>query len=139
MLRVGLGLTEAQLYGSQKDVHDAVYGCSPRKMLQTLGTEWGRELIDGDIWVKAMESHLGKLGGTFVIPDIRFENEAKFVREYGVMIHIRGRDDNIDETQHISESGVDIFGQDYIINNNKDLDFYLDEVFGTLLMIEENW
>lgn len=138
MLRVGLSLSEAQLYGSQKDVHDKYYGCTPRKLLQTLGTEWGRETVNGNIWVLAMEKHLEAITGTFIIPDIRFENEAEFVRKHGTMIHVRGYSKNIDESNHVSESGVDIHSKDYIVRNDKDLTFYLDEVFGTLLMIESH-
>ncbi len=139
MLRVGLGLNESQLYGDTKYTHDERYGCTPRRMLQTLGTEWGRELIDGDIWLKAMEAYLAKIGGTFIIPDIRFENEAEFVRKNGTLIHIRGRLEGIDESAHVSEAGIKSTDRDYHIVNDKGLDIYLNEVFGTLLMIESHW
>lgn len=139
MLHTAFDLDNAHLYGSLKDVVDDRLGCTPRHMMQTLGTEWGRKCINNDIWVIAMQTHLEKLGGTFIIPDIRFENEADFIRKHGTMIHIRGRDDNIDETEHVSESGVNVGSLDYIITNDKDLGFYLDEVFGTLLMIEGHW
>ena len=138
MLKVGLGLSDAQLYGSEKDVIDINYGCSPRGMLQTLGTEWGRELTNGDIWVTAMENHLNKIGGgTFVIPDIRFENEAAFVRKHGRMIHIEGRT-TLDDT-HISERGVDYGHYDFVITNDQSLEEYLSYVFGTLVLIEGDW
>ena len=139
MLSAGLGLTETQLYGDLKDVIDERYGCTPRKMLQTLGTEWGRDLVHTDIWLLAMGNHLEQLGGTFIIPDIRFENEAKFVRENGVLIHIHGRLDGIKESDHSSEAGVTVSDSDHMILNDKDLAFYLDEVIGTLLMIESHW
>ena len=45
MLRVGLGLNAAQLYGNDKEGVDHRYECSPRHIMQTLGTEWGRQLI----------------------------------------------------------------------------------------------
>jgi len=136
MIRAGFGLTDAQLYGTKKDIVDQFYGCSPRHMMQTLGTEYGRHQINQNIWVLAMQHHLEQLGGTFIIPDIRFENEAKFVREHGVLIHIVGRDNNIKESGHISEAGIETHANDYHIMNDKDLPFFLDEVIGTLLMIE---
>ena len=52
-----------------------------RKLLQWLGTEWGRE-IDKDVWVKILkrkiEAHEGlNLGDElFVVADCRFENEV---------------------------------------------------------------
>lgn len=58
-----------------------------RKLLQWLGTEWGRE-YDADIWIKILKSRMGahfKYLSTigyepgqvlFIIGDARFENEA---------------------------------------------------------------
>lgn len=31
---------------------------SPRQMMQTLGTEWGRDLIDSDLWIKVARREL---------------------------------------------------------------------------------
>lgn len=136
MLRVGFDMTDGQLYGHHKEEIDMRYGRSPRDMMQTLGTEWGRELVDGDIWVKAMEAHLNKLGGTFVIPDVRFENEADFIRKHGRLIHVRGRDRGIDDT-HASEAGVVGRLPDITIHNKEDIQCYLDHVFEVLLYIEK--
>ena len=63
-------------------------GVSPRKMLQTLGTEWGREMVSPDIWIKNLDGRLsaidrrtGLLG--LVIPDVRFQNEVDYIHELG--------------------------------------------------------
>lgn len=117
MLKTGLGLTDDQLYGDQKEKIDPRYGWSPRHMMQTIGTEWGRNLIDPDIWVKAMEHHIQ---APTIIPDIRFENEATFIREHGLLIHIMGREDNID-SGHVSENGVEMNVSDIIIVNDGSL------------------
>jgi len=117
MLGVGLGLTKEQLYGDQKEAPDSRYGCSPRHMMQTIGTEWGRNLIDPDIWVKAMEHHIHV---HTIIPDVRFENEAAFIRDRGMLIHIVGRDQDIG-SNHTSEAGVEITSDDTIIVNDGSL------------------
>ena len=115
MLRDGLGLSTEQLYGRLKDTMDNRYGCTPRHMMQTLGTEWGRELVDGDVWVKSMAHYLSDLGGAFIIPDVRFENEATFIRQHGHLIHIRGR--SALDDKHVSESGVRVRRADSMVSN----------------------
>ena len=137
MLSTGLGLTSEQLYGGLKDSMDNRYGCTPRHMLQTLGTEWGRELIDSNVWVNAMESYLADIGGTFIIPDVRFENEAELVRKHGRLIHIRGRDNNIEAgADHVSESGVNCGSTDIIIHNDDLIDSFYDYIGEALTRIE---
>lgn len=139
MLRVGFDLSEPQVYGDEiREQIDERYGCTPRHMMQTLGTEWGRNCIDQDIWVKVMKAHLEKIGGTFVIPDIRFDNEADLVREYGHMIHIKGRDTGIDTT-HTSEHGVDILGKDFLVYNTSVLSEYKFQIDRVLTAIEQDW
>jgi len=62
------------------------YSVSPRYLAQTLGTEWGRNLIDSDLWIKLLTA---KIKFPSVITDIRFPNEAKFVKENnGLLIRI---------------------------------------------------
>lgn len=123
MLRYGLGLSKNQLYGNEKETVDPRYGASPRHMMQTLGTEWGRNLIHPDVWVKAMDEHLTAYT---VIPDVRFENEAAFVRERGILIHI-GRKRVIDGN-HVSESGVELHDSDIKINNHWSFQEFQDNV-----------
>jgi len=63
---------------------------SPRQLLQTLGTEWGRGMVGDDIWLKCMEDTLithqeaGKR--MVVIDDLRFRNEYEFLRGMGATI-----------------------------------------------------
>lgn len=119
MLKVGLGLSDDQLWGDKKDIIDPRYGTTPRFLMQTLATEWGRNTISYDIWVKAMEAKIGDKN--VIIPDIRFENEASLVRKYGVLIHIKGRG-GID-TDHISEKSLHVSPfSDFILYNNWDLE-----------------
>lgn len=116
MLKAGLGLSDDQLWGEDKDWVDMRYGLSPRYMLQTLGTEWGRNLVHRDLWVLAMEQHIGN---GLIIPDVRFPNEAAFVRKHGVLIHITGRG-GIDG-DHVSEAGVPACPSDLFVYNAGDL------------------
>jgi hypothetical protein len=61
-------------------------GKSPRQMLQSLGTEWGRGMVHDEIWIRiAMEQasqHL-TVGRCVVITDVRFDNEAQAIVNAG--------------------------------------------------------
>ena len=133
MVQTGLNLSTEQVYGSDKDIVDERYGITPRRMLQTLGTEWGRELVHPDVWVKAMEAVNAVPGyGELVIPDVRFKNEAEFVRANGKLIHIVGRNENDlimnDDNDHISEAGIEILPDDIVIRNEDLIETFYDYI-----------
>jgi RecA/RadA recombinase len=122
MLAVGLGLTHEQLHGSLKEDVDLRYGVTPRHLLETLGTEWGRNMILLDLWFQATKSRIAEMVGFrdgVVLSDVRFENEAAFVREHGFLIHIEGRG-GADEG-HESRMGVVKHDSDIIVCNTRGL------------------
>lgn len=56
---------------------------TPRSLMQTLGTEWGREAVDLGFWVDlamAKAIDILKAGGRVVIDDTRFKNEINHLR-----------------------------------------------------------
>lgn len=55
---------------------------TPRNMLQLMGTEVGRDMIDPNIWVYSLERRL-ELYPNVVIADVRFPNEIKFIQSKG--------------------------------------------------------
>ncbi len=78
-------LSMAHVGGDLKEVDVDWLGKSPRQLLQTLGTEWGRNQIGDDIWVKTLARELeGDISLSQqlyeswfgVISDVRFEDEA---------------------------------------------------------------
>ncbi len=75
------------------------FNVSPRHLAQTLGTEWGRNLIGPDFWIKILAR---RLVYPCVISDVRFPNEAKFIRENeGLLIKIhRTSEDRKTEEVH---------------------------------------
>lgn len=104
MLRV-LGLGDAELNDPTiKEIVLDEYGKSPREMMQSLGTEWGRMLVSGNVWISALRKQLDPRKD-YVIDDVRFDNEAIFVRERGAVIHVE-RERDIDGDTHISEAGI---------------------------------
>lgn len=57
-------------------------GVTPRSMMQTLGTEWGRKMVHPDIWLHAWKRSVEELGihGNVVVDDVRFPNELEIVK-----------------------------------------------------------
>lgn len=100
------------------------YGVTPRHMMQTLGTEWGRQTIDNDIWVKAFARL--NAGKCVIVPDVRFENEAELVREHGVLIHLVGRGGI--EGNHVSENAIEFKPGDIVIDNSRNLNWLYAQV-----------
>lgn len=82
-------------------------GKSPRQMAQTLGTEWGRNQVNRDLWLLLATREIewakqARYDG-IVFTDCRFENEALFVRNAnGHVLSIRRPDTGV-VSEHVSE------------------------------------
>lgn len=99
--------------------YDKVYGTKDfqtRKLLQITGTENGRDQYGEDIWIRTVENWIKVLHSRgvkrFVICDVRFENEAKWIIEQkGTLIKIeaperyyaRLRQETCDDQEKIEE------------------------------------
>lgn len=86
-------------------------GASPRYVMQTLGTEWGREFIHPDFWINAWTAQARRIAATgrsVVADDCRFENEASAIRQAGgFVLRLKRPGAGLTETQHRSEAGVE--------------------------------
>jgi hypothetical protein len=90
-------------------------GKSPRELLQTLGTEWGRSMVRDDIWVaiamQKVERCLARLKGVggVVLTDVRFANEVAAIKAAGGLIWKVSRPEAAlagDAARHSSEAGI---------------------------------
>ena len=62
---------------------------TPRKILQTFGTQLVRTHVNENFWVYRLEYELEKLeseGKNVLITDVRFPNEAEMIKEHGGQI-----------------------------------------------------
>ena len=113
-----MGLRDAELNDPKlKEIVLDEYGKSPREIMQLLGTEFARNMLSEDIWVTAMKRKI-EPGMKVVIDDVRFQNEARFIRDSGgsvVEVRRTRLDENAD--MHISEAGISKDLIDGIINN----------------------
>lgn len=121
---------------------------TPREALQKLGTEWARHCYE-DTWVQLAIRTANKLlkesGYTYsqaqglrattqavqsegvVIPDVRFRNEIKCIKEAGGVVFRVRRDSSLDggAAQHVSETeqaGIPDSVFDLVIDNQGTLD-----------------
>jgi hypothetical protein len=134
MLRT-FGLTKAQIDGAEKETPcDLLGGKSPRWAMQTLGTEWGRQLIHNDLWVNAaIATWRKRVEGNYVFDDVRFENEAAAIRrEGGEIWRVQRPGYPIVAMGHVSEAGQDNICSDWIVQNTGSLSDLRDKIHNVL-------
>jgi len=116
-----------------------------RDFLQRLGTEGLRDGLHPNTWVNALmadykpgpffpevpaEDH-AKLPN-WIITDTRFENEAQAIKDrWGILIRVENK--NITSTQsHPSETALDDWEFDYVIDNSGSIEELSDKVYEML-------
>jgi hypothetical protein len=115
---------------------------TPRKLMQLLGTECGRQIIHPNIWINALfadyipkevrGSEYWEYQSKWIVTDVRFENEAKAIKDRGGKLirinrYIDPIEDGIDD--HHSETALDNYDSwDMVIWNREGLAELLTEV-----------
>ncbi|MDC6350717.1 hypothetical protein PP178_04070 [Zeaxanthinibacter sp. PT1] len=128
---------------------------TPRKLMQLIGTEFGREMIHPDIWVHALMNQyrpmvyespeLASKEGLpayeiidpkWIISDVRFENEAEAVQEHGMLIWVErpGLEKN---DSHASENSLSPEDCDLVIENDGSVDRLVGKVEMALELLKE--
>lgn len=79
---------------------------TPRRLLQTIGTDWGRDLIHPDLWIHIWLSRARCSAGV-IADDVRFSSEAHAIRQLGGSIWAISRPGISDPSGHPSEAGID--------------------------------
>ena len=111
-------LTDEQIENKEKVIEP--WGRSPRELYQLLGTDVARS-IDVRVWIKNAEMFIKKRAGlSVVITDVRFSNEAEWIRNQGgVVIYLESKTRGInDGTGHASENGLTGDDVDVYIEND---------------------
>jgi dephospho-CoA kinase len=122
MLKAGLGLTDEHIDGSLKqEPLPELGGVTPRHLMQTLGTEWGRRLVHPELWTNRLRSLIEQHDdGVFVVDDVRFANEAACIRSVGGSLWRVVRP-GLALGSHISERAQTAIEEDVLINNALDI------------------
>lgn len=101
---------------------------TPRKLLQLLGTEAGRQIIHPNIWINSLFSEYRPSKSNWIITDLRFPNEAKAIQNRGGFLMRINRPHN-QEDPHKSEVALDNWEEwDAVIENNGTLEQFEDRV-----------
>lgn len=83
-----LGIDVGELHDRAKKENPIAWlGRSPRYLLQTLGTEWGRRLVREDLWLVLAARAIDKLRAMgrpgVAVSDVRLDIEAEFILARG--------------------------------------------------------
>lgn len=120
MLRA-IGMTNEQIEGGLKEIPSPLLlGKTPRYAMQTLGTEWGRQIIGDDFWCNAWRHTAQQViaaGGKVIVDDCRFENELRSVRQLCGSVVVIERPGLASIGNHQSENGLDTEALAKVIND----------------------
>jgi hypothetical protein len=101
-------------------------GRSPRFLLVTLGTEWGRDVVHPDLWVRIAARRLDTLESygieTVVVSGVRFVNEVDLIHSRGGEVWRIDRLGTERMSGHRSEDGIPPVLIDRVIVNDGTLD-----------------
>ena len=108
-----------------------------RRLLQTLGTEWGRDCIASRLWVgvweKAYSRHRFAWPNDLVIvDDVRFPDEAEAVQAAGGELWMVMRPKQTIGRGHRSEGALDQWRFDQVLLNDEGLEELKAETFSLL-------
>ena len=130
-----IGLTEEHIEGKLKEVpSELLSGRTPRYAMQTIGTEWGRDLMDKDFWVNLWKHKvLSYEGGLpIVAEDTRFKNELEAVHSLGgIVVRIQRPPHGVEKTESHPSENMD-FSCDVSINNDGTLIELFNKIDGLL-------
>ncbi|CAM9636550.1 unnamed protein product [Phaeothamnion confervicola] len=128
--------TEDQLYGDNKEDIDPRWGISPRTAMQMFGTDMARERLGPDHWIKHMRQWINNRkeramylqyddsNDCLVISDVRFQNEAEFVRTFpkNVLIRVTRQNHQNPVDSHVSEQENQEITADITLSNDGSFD-----------------
>jgi hypothetical protein len=99
-----------------------------RRLLQVLGTDFGRKMLGDDVWIKIALSGI-KSEDRVVISDVRFPNEGDAIKKLGGSLWRINRRNHSAVNDHASEHAMDNYMFSHVIYNDGTLDDLSDEVF----------
>jgi len=120
--------------GDDKELCDERHGMSPRQMLQMVGTDFFRDKVDADFWIKHFQHWYSQhQSDNIVVTDLRFQNEVDAIKDLGGIVvritrpHGTGRHTIVDT--HVTEQGVaTLQGVDYHVENDSTLEHMYTQI-----------
>jgi hypothetical protein len=124
---------------------------TPRDILQSLGTDFGRDMLHPNVWVNALFAEYkftdlaiskyrnagfssqnlhGDPYPNWIITDSRFPNDVKRTHKMGgILIRVNRAECEGRTNEHVSETALDDFNEwDYVIENNGTIEELIGQV-----------
>ena len=111
-------LTDKQIENKEKPAEP--WGMSPRDLYQRVGTDIARN-IDVNVWVKGADMFVKKNPErSVVVTDVRFSNEAFWIRSQGGLVVFLHSDTRgiFEGGGHLSENGLEGSDVDIVLQND---------------------
>lgn len=122
--------------GEAKEAVIPWLGKSSRQLQQLLGTEWGRNMVHPDLWINLAKREWDRIqartANGLVIGDVRFDDEAKWIKDEGGYILHLGRASHAPVASHISEQGIDPQYIDVMLQNGTSLQMLYERLDGVM-------
>jgi len=123
LLELGYTANQADEMIKQKDLIVPGINIRMRTLMQTLGTEWGRNTLDQDFWINCWKEKVKSCRSLVVADDVRFLNEALAIKEMGGEVWKIVRPGTENNENHSSEGQLDHWdGFSRIIVNGGSID-----------------
>jgi hypothetical protein len=125
-----LGMTLAELEDAKEAPIAWLDGITPRHLMQTVGTEWGRRMIHADLWLRACLARLPAEGA--VISDVRFPNEAEAITNAGGAVIRISRPGAGEGDSHASETPLPNYLVTFELANDSTPEALVERALGLL-------
>lgn len=127
-------LTNEQVDGMLKETIDPRYGITPRDILIGLGND-GRK-YDPNVWIRL--AFQGLPDGKYIVTDLRYKNEAKYLKDHGAMLVRLNRAKELNvygvqELDTLSETDLDNYQFDLTVP--KELNVTLNDLDNVALQV----
>ena len=117
------------------------YGVTPRYLMETCGTNWGRDMVSVDLWAVVLKRKLQKANEKFIIvEDVRFQSELRFLsNHYPVnIVYIKSNRENVKSS--IGDLSLDYLKNSklefHVLTNNSSLTAYREKCYRLMEFIE---
>lgn len=109
-----------------------------RKLLQTEGTEYGRDIFGDDIWINYFDNWLSvyKSRGidVFICTDVRFKNEIEYIQKCGgIILKVNAFSRNLKRLFKESGGNLNVFKDLQSHRSECDLDDISDDVYDMII------
>ena len=136
-------LSDLQLYDTDaKERVDPRWNLTPRQMFQQVGTDYVRQQLDPDFWLKHFELWYQQhrlSNHVIIVPDVRFQNEVDLIHKLGGKVVFINRPAVHTLDSHESEvAALNLQHLDYSINNCSTIDKFHEKVLFFIEVLENN-